>query len=236
MSVTEFQGTDGATRANFNARIQEANKHISDQTVHTTTLTCTKSGTVYALTGLTATSGKVPVMFSVPTAYASGDTVTIDGTAYTLKTRDNSALTAGAWAAGAIITGTVDVDAKTLTVAPSAPVGAMPTKLVDVSGAITDFCQLVSPGRYRIMNATANCPPGYTSGNNDFIIHVDNPVSVPTNGYVDQTVYDIRSLAIWNHKCINGTWTWAEYLTKSNSAPVVISSSAPPDTTALWAW
>jgi len=28
MSVTEFQGTDGATRANFNARIQETNEAL----------------------------------------------------------------------------------------------------------------------------------------------------------------------------------------------------------------
>ena len=108
-----------ATKADVNEVAAELDAHEVDQTVHMTTLSCAKSGTIYALTGLTATSGKVPVMFSVPTAFVAGDTVTIDGTAYTLATTDNSALTPGAWAAGAIITGMADVDAKTLTVAPS---------------------------------------------------------------------------------------------------------------------
>lgn len=84
-----------------------------------TTLSCAKSSTVYALTGLTATSGKVPVLFVADSAYAAGDTVTIDGTAYAIQTRDGSALTAGAWAAGKVITGTADVDNKVLTVEPS---------------------------------------------------------------------------------------------------------------------
>lgn len=90
----------------------------------------------------------------------------------------------------------------------AAQVGALPAALKDVSGTITDFCQLITPGRYRMMNATANCPPGCTSGDNDYIVHVDNPVTVPANGYVIQMVYDIRSLSIWIHKCINGTWYW----------------------------
>lgn len=83
------------------------------------TLACAKTDTTYTLTGLSATSGKVPVMFSVPTAFAAGDTVTIDGTAYGLATRDGSALTTGAWAAGKVITGTADVDNHKLYVGPS---------------------------------------------------------------------------------------------------------------------
>lgn len=112
--VTEYsQAGDKAQASVFNAICDAINKGAIIP------LACTKSGTVYALTGLTATSGKVPVMFSVPTAYAAGDTVTIDGTAYTLKTTDGTALTAGAWAAGAIITGTADIDNKNLWVKPS---------------------------------------------------------------------------------------------------------------------
>ena len=97
------------------------NAHKSDQTVHMTTLACTKTGTVYALTGLSATAGKVPVMFAVQTTYAAGDTVTIDGTAYMFKTTDGSALTTGAWAAGAVITGTADAGNKVLCVEPGIP-------------------------------------------------------------------------------------------------------------------
>ena len=109
---------DGDTAGNL---LNLINSHISNASAHTTTLSCTKSGTVYALTGLSATSGKVPVMFSVPTAFAAGDTITIDGTAYAIQTRDGSALTSGAWAAGAIITGTADVDNHKLYVDPAVP-------------------------------------------------------------------------------------------------------------------
>lgn len=84
-----------------------------------TTLSCTKSGTVYQLTGLSATAGKVSVLFAVDAVYAAGDTVTIDGTAYKLKTRDGSTLTAGAWAAGSVIPGVADVDNKVLYVSAS---------------------------------------------------------------------------------------------------------------------
>ena len=110
-----------ASKADVNKLKQLLDAHKSDQTVHMTTLACTKTGTVYALTGLSATTGRVPLMFAAPSAYAAGDTVTIDGTAYTLKTTDGSALTTGAWAAGAVITGTADVDNKVLHVEPGIP-------------------------------------------------------------------------------------------------------------------
>ena len=110
-----------ASKADVSKLKQLLDAHKSDQTVHMTTLACTKTGTVYALTGLSAATGRVPVMFAAPSAYAAGDTVTIDGTAYTLKTTDGSALTTGAWAAGAVITGMVDVDNKVLHVEPGIP-------------------------------------------------------------------------------------------------------------------
>ena len=90
------------------------------------TLSCTKSGTVYALTGLTATAGAVSCIFKADAAFVAGNTVTINGTAYTLKTIDGTTLTAGAWAQGALVHGIVDMDNKVLYVAPSAPVGAIP--------------------------------------------------------------------------------------------------------------
>ena len=113
---------DGADIAVLNQNADKVDaelKKVSGGTI--TTLSCTKTGTVYALTGLSATTGRVPLMFAAPSAYAAGDTVTIDGTAYTLKTTDGSALTTGAWAAGAVITGTADVDNKVLHVEPGIP-------------------------------------------------------------------------------------------------------------------
>ena len=145
--VTEYsQVGDKAQASVFNAICDAINKGAF------VPLSCTKSGTTYALTGLTATSGKVPVMFAVPTAYASGDTVTIDSTAYALATRDGSALVAGAWAAGKIVTGIADIDAKVLTVEPSNPVGsATKSKTYTAtltasgwSGSATPYSQTIS--------------------------------------------------------------------------------------------
>ena len=82
-------------------------------------LTCTKNGTIYALTGLTATEGVAPVMFTADAAYATGDTVTVDGTAYTLATRDGTSLMDGAWVAEAIVIGSADVDNLILYIEPS---------------------------------------------------------------------------------------------------------------------
>lgn len=135
--ITEFQGTDGATRVNFNQRIQEANAHISDQTIHMIALACTKSGTVYALTGLTATAGKVPVMFKANVDYVAGDTITIDGTAYALIVRTAKALTDGAWRAEKIITGVVDIDTKKMTVEPSVMPNPMSLNIIQGYGGQT---------------------------------------------------------------------------------------------------
>lgn len=122
----DLSDDNAAIDAAIKARADDLAAHKADETVHVTTLACTKSTTVYALTGLTATTGAVPVMFKAPAAYADGDTVTVNGTAYTIKTRDGSTLTASAWAAGVYIHATADVDVKTLTVEPSAPVGSRP--------------------------------------------------------------------------------------------------------------
>ena len=139
--------------AGLKGNADEITAHISNQTVHATTLSCSKAGTVYALTGLTATAGKVPALFSAPAAYAVGDTVTIDGTAYTLATVPAGLLTDGAWAAGAIVTGTADVDAKTLTVEPSAPVGAAKPSDIPTS--------LKSPAALTVQNGYGNTPATY---------------------------------------------------------------------------
>lgn len=108
-----------ASKADVNKLSKLLQGHKADQTVHVTTLACTKTNTVYALTGLTATAGIVSCVFKADAAYAVNDTVTIDGKEYTLKTRDGSALTDNAWAAGAVVGGVVDIAGKVLYVSPS---------------------------------------------------------------------------------------------------------------------
>ena len=67
-AITEFLGTDGATRANFNSRISEMN------TACVQTYTYTKSSGVYALSG-SGPNGK----FYANDDYAEGDTFTVNG-------------------------------------------------------------------------------------------------------------------------------------------------------------
>lgn len=48
------------------------------------------------------------VCFMPTTAYTAGDSLTIDGTSYTLKMQDGSALKSGLWAASTLVTATLD--------------------------------------------------------------------------------------------------------------------------------
>lgn len=56
------------------------------------TFSCTKSGTNYALTGLTATAGLVSCVFRADTTYKAGDTFTVEGTEVSVLSADNSSM------------------------------------------------------------------------------------------------------------------------------------------------
>ena len=104
----------------IDAELKKAENHRADAVAHVTTLLNSgKFGTVYKFVGLTATTGKTVVKFYISATYAEGDTVMIDGTAYTLKTTDGSTLTTGAWIADSYVIGVADVDNKILYVSPS---------------------------------------------------------------------------------------------------------------------
>ena len=59
--------------------------HESDTAVHLRQLTCTKSGNVFQLTGLSGATGLVSCTFKAPSDYVSGNTFTVGGTAYTIQ-------------------------------------------------------------------------------------------------------------------------------------------------------
>ena len=171
-------------------------------------LACTKSGTVYALTGLTAMAGAVQVTFKAPTAYVVGDTVTIDGTAYALKTTDATALTPAAWATGAIVTGTVDVDAKTLTVNPSAPVGAQQgiAILADVDCHTLTVCR-----DYIIINtdrsAAGNAALHYPAVDGCFSLSVWPTLNVAGGNGVIWTARNRDGGGTWECREVNGGYS-----------------------------
>lgn len=108
------QAGDKGQASVFNATNKEVNVHTSDQTVHIAPLTCTTSGTVHALTGLSASSGLASCVFKADADYAEGDTFTVDGTAYTVVTSGGESLRAGAFLSGGIVSVELDVDNKAL--------------------------------------------------------------------------------------------------------------------------
>lgn len=73
------------------------------------TLACSKAGTVYVLTGLTATAGLISCVFKADADYAGGDTFTVNGTAVTavLQTGDN--LDDGYFKAGTVVQCAYDI-------------------------------------------------------------------------------------------------------------------------------
>jgi hypothetical protein len=106
------------------------NKEVGDHFLQTEdgapvqVLTCTKTDTVYALAGLTATAGVIPCAFQADAPYAAGDTFTVDGAAYSIQTSSGSALASGAFVAGAIVPVILDIDAQTINIKgdPTIPV------------------------------------------------------------------------------------------------------------------
>ena len=107
--------TDGSTvQKKLEEEYNELASHKSDASAHITTLSCTKTGTVYALTGLTATASIVSCVFKADTAYAAGDTFTVDGTAVTAQQQNGDNLDDGCFKSGAAVPCIYDVGNKTL--------------------------------------------------------------------------------------------------------------------------
>lgn len=100
---------DRAQASVFNATNAEVNNHEANAVSHITPLSCSKTGTVYALTGLTASSGTIPCVFQAPATYVAGDTFTVvippatTPTTLTVVTSGGEALRAGAFLSGDIV-------------------------------------------------------------------------------------------------------------------------------------
>lgn len=240
--VTEYsQVGDKAQASVFNVICDAINKGAF------VPLSCTKTGTVYALTGLTATTGKVPVMFSADAAYTTGDTVTIDGMAYTLKTTDGSALTAGAWAAGAMVQGIADVDAKTLTVGPPVPHSALDIMALPIydHATQTDANATFGIGIHRC-NAWLNYPSGSPDAQGDLLVLPYNPFPNGSSaGWLWQIFLSPESMVIFKRLVTGGSfgaWTnladgGAAADTTSISSALTLSTAEPTGTLApgtLW--
>lgn len=71
-----------------------------------------KSGTTHQLTGLTAVSGVVSCVFTATADFVAGDTVTVDGTAYTIQLSSGDAPTDKLFVSGATVSVVVDKENK----------------------------------------------------------------------------------------------------------------------------
>ncbi len=102
---------DGADIAVLNQNADKVDaelKKVSGGTI--TTLSCTKTGTVYALTGLSATAGIVSCVFKADADYAVGDTFTVDGKTVTATLQNGDCLDGSFFKAGAAVPFVYDVD------------------------------------------------------------------------------------------------------------------------------
>lgn len=72
--TTLFNGSDGATRANFNEKLTDINAHGNDGASHITTVPHTKTGTTH---NLTVPTGAKNLTFLATADFADGDTWTI---------------------------------------------------------------------------------------------------------------------------------------------------------------
>lgn len=89
------------------------NKSLLDEIgVHR--LDYSKSGTVHTLSGLGGASGLISCIFTATAAFATGDTVTVDGTSYTLKLTNGEKAEDNLFVSGAVVPCIVDTAGKTV--------------------------------------------------------------------------------------------------------------------------
>lgn len=162
------------------------------------TLTCTKAGTAYALTGTLPASGFMPCKFIAPDRYNAGDTFTVNGVAYTISTINGLSLSSGAFTQYSAVNVTLAIDTKYIIfqnmVHTAAEIGALP--LVDHTNTQMDANTLFLPGIHKCNN-WLNLPPWATSAQG--IIEVRQYASYndgTQQDYASQTYYDVFGNAI----------------------------------------
>lgn len=75
-------------------------------------LSYSKSSTTHALTGLSGVSGTVSCVFTATAAYSAGDTITVDGTAYTIQLSNGEAAEDNLFVSGASVPVVIDTAGK----------------------------------------------------------------------------------------------------------------------------
>lgn len=127
---------DGDVAYNLQSQITT---HINDTAVHLRQLTHSKSGTTHALTGLSGVSGTVSCVFKATAAYAAGDTITVDGTAYAIQLSNGEAAEDNLFVSGASVPVVIDTAGKKVNF--KAGGGLTNAKLALATALVSDVAQ-----------------------------------------------------------------------------------------------
>lgn len=127
---------DGDVAYNLQSQITT---HINDTAVHLRQLTHSKSGTTHALTGLSGVSGTVSCVFTATAAYSAGDTITVDGTAYTIQLSNGEAAEDNLFVSGASVPVVIDTAGKKVNF--KAGGGLTNAKLALATALVSDVAQ-----------------------------------------------------------------------------------------------
>ena len=84
------------------------------ETVHTLTHSRSAPGRFHALTGLNGAAGVLSCQFKATAAFAAGDTVKVDGTAYTVKLQNGETAEGNLFVSGALVSCIIDTAGKTV--------------------------------------------------------------------------------------------------------------------------
>lgn len=121
------------------------------------TLSHQKSGTVHQFTGLNGQTGILSCLFTAAAAYSSGDTFTVDGTAYTVKMQDGKDPTDGFFTAGAVVPVIVNTTAKTVNFKTGgvdiSSATASPSDVLSGKTFFSGLSDLIQTGTYTISGA-----------------------------------------------------------------------------------
>ena len=112
-----------ALAANLTAHAGNAGIHVTAaqktkwngyETVHTLTHSRSAPGRFHALTGLNGAAGVLSCQFKATAAFAAGDTMKVDGTAYTVKLQNGEAAEGNLFVSGALVSCIIDTAGKTV--------------------------------------------------------------------------------------------------------------------------
>ena len=91
---------------NLQTKLSDIDKKVTYE------LTCSKTGSIHALSGFPSVTGLVSCVFKADKDYAANDGFTVNSTSYSVQTLDGKALTAGAFKAGAVVPVIIDTVGK----------------------------------------------------------------------------------------------------------------------------